>query len=161
MAEGPAAGKVQRIEVRVQVGKDRMAATDDPVFLGLRGPHGREFRLAPKRGHAMRKGHLDEYVLAGPDDPETNIEHADLNDPTAPPLDPDAITGVYLRKGREPIPNVRALGEMDDRLEVAEIEVRIVVAGQEEPRRYARGGPLWLGLVCGDRFDIPRADAGT
>ncbi len=159
MADDPAAGQVQRIEVRIQVGKDRMAATDDPVFLGLLGPEGREFRLAPRRGHALRRGHLDVYVLGGPEDPDTNVEHPDLNDPSVPPLAAEAITGCYLRKGSEPIPNVRALGEMDDRLEVAEIEVSVLVAGGAEALRFARSGPLWLGLVCGHRFEIPRVDA--
>ena len=52
------------------------------------------------------KGHAD-----------SNVCFPELNDPTSPPLDAGAISGVYLRKGLDPIPNVRAVGEMDDRLE--------------------------------------------
>ena len=160
MGDTSAATAIRRIEIRIQVGQDRLAATDDPIFLGLGGPCGREFRLHPAHGHGFRRGKEDHFVLAGPGDADTNVERPELNDPTSPPLDADGITAVYLRKGFEPIPNVRALGEMDDRLEVEQIEVRIVT-GEPEARRYARGGPLWLGLVCGHSFEIPRVDAGT
>ena len=39
-----------RIVVRIRVGSDRMAASDDPLFLGLEAPEGREFRLAAAHG---------------------------------------------------------------------------------------------------------------
>ncbi|HZO10058.1 MAG TPA: hypothetical protein VFC77_11795, partial [Myxococcota bacterium] len=70
-----------------------------------------------------------------------------------------AITGISVRKGLDPIPNVRALGELDDRLEIAEIAVEIGVRGEPRPLRFARSGPFWLGLVCGLQLGIPRIDA--
>jgi len=150
--------QVRRITVEVRVGKDRKAATDDPVFLGLRGAAGREFRLAPAKGSSLRRGHTDRFVLAGPDDATTNVEHPELNDPSRPGLDADQIERCYLRKGFEPIPNVRALGEMDDRLEVEQVTVEIEVEGEATPRRFRRAGPVWLGLVAGLSIEIPRAD---
>ena len=35
----------EKIVVRIRVGSDLMAASDDPLFLRLGGPAGREFRL--------------------------------------------------------------------------------------------------------------------
>ncbi len=130
--EGPAAGTSEQVEcirVRIRVGDDRMAASDDPLFLGLRGPAGREFRLAFAHGRGLRRGAEDVYVLGPAGAPGVNVAHPELNDPTRPPIVPSAITGAYLRKGQEPIPNVRGFGEMDDRLQVAEVEVE-VVAGE-------------------------------
>jgi hypothetical protein len=150
---------VVRIEVRVHVGKELMAATDDPVFLGLEGPDGREFRLAPAKGHVLRRGTESHFVLGSPDDAATNVTHPELNDPTRPAIDAEAIARVYLRKGVEPIPNVRGLGEMDDRLEVERVEVVVVAAGNAPALRFARSGPLWLGLLCGAQIEIPRSDA--
>jgi hypothetical protein len=150
---------VQRIAVRIRVGHDLMAATDDPIFLGLSGPAGREFRLKPARGRALRRGAEDRYVLGAPDDPETNVEHPAFNDPGQPPIDADDIASAYLRKGFEPVPNVRALAEMDDRLEIEHVEVEISAAGEPKPRRFARRGPIWLGLVAGLRLEIPPADS--
>jgi hypothetical protein len=151
---------VVRIEIRIAVGDSLMAASDDPLFLGLRGACGREFRLLPAQGVALRRASEDRFVLGAPDDPATNVAHPDLNDPTAPPLDADAVTGVYLRKGLEPIPNVRAFGEMDDRLEVVEAEVEIHSQGPPKPLRFTRRGPVWLGLVSGLCLEIPRSDEG-
>lgn len=152
---------VVRITIRIQVGEDRLAATDDPVFLGFHGRSGREFRLLLAKGRSLRRGHEDRYVLGAADDPETNIAHAELNDPTQPPLDAAAIDACYLRKGLDPIPNVRGVGELDDRLEVSEIEVEIHGEGIPKAARYARRGPLWLGLRSGLQFEIPRVDEGT
>lgn len=145
---------IQRIVVRVNVGTDRMAASDDPLFLELLGPGGREFRLQPEHGKALRRGASDEYVLAGQDDPATNVAHAALNDPKAPTLDATLIFGVCLRKGMEPIPNVRGFGEMDDRLQIFHARVELHVAGEAAPRVYEREGPVWLGLVCGQRLPL-------
>ncbi len=150
---------VRRIEVRIRVGQDLLAATDDPLYLGLRGRAGREFRLKPVKGRALRRGGEDRFVLGPPDDPETNVEHPALNDPTHPPLDADEVVSAYLRKGFEPVPNVRALGEMDDRVEVAEVEVELATEGEPKPRRFLRRGPFWLGLVSGLVLEIPPADA--
>ena len=61
---------------------------------------------------------------------------------------------------RGPIPNVRAIGEMDDRLELIEAEVEIQIEGRSEPLRHYRRGPVWLGLVCGMHFEIPLLDDG-
>jgi hypothetical protein len=152
---------VVRIEVRIRVGDSLMAASDDPLFLGIRGACGREFRLQPAHGTSLRRGSEDRFVLGAPDDPATNVAHPDLNDPTAPPLDAEAITGLYLRKGQEPIPNVRAFGEMDDRLEIVEAEIEVHGDRRPKPLRFTRGGPVWLGLVCGLFLEIPRADDGT
>lgn len=149
---------VQRIIVRVRVSQDLMAASDDPLFFGLRGACGREFRLQPARGRALRRGSEDCFVLGAPDDPETNVEHAEFNDPTNPALDAEEITGAYLLKGFEPIPNVRALGEMDDRLGLDHVEVEVSAEGESGPRRFARKGPIWLGLVSGLLLEIPPAD---
>lgn len=145
---------IRRIVVRVLVGTDRMAGTDDPLFLELIGPGGREFRLAPTKGKAFRRGSHDEFVLAGPDDPGTNVAHPELNDPTAPPLDATLITGACLRKGTEPIPNVRGFGEMDDRIQLLEAAVDLHIEGEPEVRHFERLGPVWLGLVCGQRLNL-------
>lgn len=150
---------IRRIVVRVQIGEHLLAASDDPLFLGLRGSSGREFRLALAHGKSLRRGTEDRFVLGAPDDPETNVNHAELNDPTTPPLDHAQITSAFLRKGFDPIPNVRAVAEMDDRLELAEAEVEISIEGQAAPVRYFRRGPIWLGLVSGLRFEMPRVDA--
>ena len=147
---------IVRIRVRLKVGDSLMAATDDPVYLEICGDTGREFRLLPTQGNPLRRGQQDEYVLGPPQDPETNVAHPELNDPTAPPLDAATISAVCLRKGFEPIPNVRAFGEMDDRLELAEIEVKVHTADRAEPILFARRGPLWLGLVCGLKIEIGR-----
>jgi hypothetical protein len=149
---------VVRIEVRIQVGSNLMSGTDDPLFLGLRGEEGREFRLKLTRGGSLRRGREVDFVLGAPNDPATNVDLPELNDPTRPTLDANAISRVYLRKGLEPIPNVRGLGEMDDRLELEEVTVEISVAGESKPRRFARRGPIWLGLVCGLFLEIPSID---
>lgn len=156
----PAPGCIVRIGVRIQVGSHLMAASDDPLFLGLRGPAGREFRLLLAAGRSLRRGSEDHFVVGAPDDPDTNLEHPELNDPTAPPLRAEDVAGVYLRKGFEPIPNVRGRGEMDDRVEVALAEVEIEVQGRPKALRFARRGPLWLGLAAGLELEIPRADTG-
>lgn len=148
---------IQRIRVHLHVGSDRLAATDDPVFLGLRGPTGREFRLALARGKALRRKGDERYVFGPKDDRETNVAHASLNDPTTPALDGNAVEGVYLRKRQEAIPNVRGLGEMDDRLQLESAEVRIECADGE--RVYRREGPIWLGLNCGLTLDLAPVDA--
>lgn len=151
---------IQRIVVRIHVGAHLLSASDDPVFLSLRGPSGREFRLLLKRGKTLRRGAKDEFVLGAPDDPETNVAHAELNDPTSPPLDAAQITSIFLRKGFDPIPNVRGVAEMDDRLELIEAEVEIHVEGRPRPLRHHRQGSLWLGSLCGLRFEIPLVDDG-
>jgi len=153
--------RVSKIRVRVQVGDSLLAASDDPLFLGLRGDDAREFRLLTLDGDALRRGGEDLFILGGPDDPETNIAHPELNDPGRPPLDAARITSVYVRKGFEPIPNVRALGEMDDRLEIAWAEVEIDAENEPKAALFLRHGPIWLGLVAGLHFEIPRALENT
>jgi hypothetical protein len=153
------ANPVSRIVVNVEIGGDRLAASDDPVFVGLRGHSGREFRLAPKSGRAWRRGASETYVLAPASGSENTVLHPELNDPTAPPIDANQVVGVYLRKGLEPIPNVRGHGEMDDRLEVERIEVEIHSEGLAEPLRFARTDTFWLGLVCGLVMEIPPTEA--
>lgn len=150
--------RIRRIEVAVRVGTDRMAASDDPLFLELLGPQGREFRLALAKGKQLRRGAEDRYVLGGADDPDTNVAFPELNDPAAPTVDPGQIFAVALRKGMEPIPNVRGLGEMDDRVQLLAVEVLLHVAGESKPRRFSREGPIWLGLICGQRISIPRTE---
>lgn len=152
------ADHIRRIVVHLQVGSDRMAGTDDPVFLGLRGPDGREFRLALGRGKAFRRKGEERYVIGAPGDGETNVASPELNDPTSPPLDVERITGVYLHKRQEPIPNVRGFGEMDDRLQLDAIDVELV--GEISARRFHRKGPLWLGLACGLSCELAPADGG-
>lgn len=153
--------RVVKIRVRVQVGANLLSASDDPFFLGLRGEDGREFRLDLQDGHALRRGSEDLFVLAGPDDPETNVAHPELNDPSRPPIDATRITNVYLRKGSEPIPNVRALGEMDDRLEIDWAEVEVDAEDEPKAALFVRHGPIWLGLVSGLHFEIPRTVEGA
>jgi hypothetical protein len=136
------------------VGASLLAASDDPLFLGLRGGCGREFRLALARGRSLRRGSEDHFVLGSPDDPATNVATPELNDPTSPPLAAESLQGLYLRKGFDPIPNARGLGEMDDRLEIHEVAVELHVQGRPKPLRYARHGPIWLGLVCGHCFEL-------
>ena len=151
---------ITRITVRLKTGESRMSGSDDPLYLGLQGASGREFRLSLAHGRALRRGHEDLFVLGPPDHPETNVDHPELNDPTVPPLDAAQITGVYLRKGFEPIPNVRAMGEMDDRLEVDWVEVEIDAENEPKAALFQRHGPLWLGLVSGCHIEIPRALEG-
>jgi hypothetical protein len=147
---------VTRIEVRLQIGESLLAASDDPLFLGLRGPDGREFRLELAKGRSLRRGAEDHYVLASPQDAAANVKHAELNDPTVPPVCADALEGVYLRKGTDPIPNVRAVGELDDRLEILDASVEVHAEGRAAPLRFERRGPIWLGLAAGLRFDLAR-----
>jgi hypothetical protein len=162
MSAEPVGGHpVTRIAVRLLVGTNLLSASDDPVFLGIRGPCGREFRLARVRGPILRRGQEDYFVFGAAGEANTNVAFPELNDPTSPPIDAAAIEGVYLRKGLDPIPNVRALGELDDRIEVVEVEVEIFAHGEAKPLRFARSGPIWLGLVCGLHFEIPRTDAGS
>jgi hypothetical protein len=99
-------------------------------------------------------------VLAAPGAADVNVARPELNDPSVPELDAGRIRGVYLRKGQDPIPNVRGHGEMDDRLEIAAVTVEIHADGLEAPRRFRREGPIWLGLVCGTVVEIAGADAG-
>ena len=134
-----------------------MSGSDDPVFLRLTGPAGRDFRLDHAKGKNLRRGAEDVYVLGAKEDPETNVSHPDFNDPTRPPLRAGAIEGVTLLKAMEPIPNVRGVGELDDRLELEEIEVEIHAGGGAEPARYQRQGPIWLGLLAGFSLELERA----
>ena len=150
MAEDSATrDRVGRIQVRIQVGPNLMSGTDDPLFLGLRGEAGREFRLKLAGGGSLRRGQEARFVLGAPNDPATNVEPPELNDPTHPPLDPDAISGVYLRKGLEPIPNVRGFGEMDDRVEVEAVAVEISAVNEAKLLRFERRGPWSAPAVAG------------
>jgi len=152
---------VTQIGVRVLVGSNLLSASDDPLFLGVRGPEGREFRLAFARGPFLRRGHEDSFVLGAADDPDTNVASAELNDPTSPALDARGIEGVYLRKGLAPIPNVRGLGELDDRIEIVEVGIDIYAQGETKPLRFQRSGPIWLGLACGLCLEVPRIDPSS
>jgi hypothetical protein len=151
---------VERIEVRVEVGTDRMAASDDPLFLRLGGPGGRDFRLDLAKGRTLRRGSEDVYVLGAPGAAETNVAHPELNDPTAPALHLGDISDVQLVKGLEPLPNVRGVGEMDDRLLVERVSVRIEGDGGQSAH-FARRGPIWLGLLCGLQLELPRLEKAT
>lgn len=150
------ADTIQRIVVDLHVGSDRMAATDDPVFLGLRGPAGREFRLGLAKGKSLRRQGEERYVFGSPGDGETNVANPELNDPTTPSLDAGHVSGLYVRKRQEPIPNVRGFGELDDRLQLDRVSVEIV--STNGTRRYGRQGPVWLGLACGLSFDLAPTD---
>jgi len=152
---------VTQIGVRVLVGSNLLSASDDPLFLGLRGPEGREFRLAFARGPFLRRGQEDLFILGAADDPDSNVASPELNDPTSPAIDARGIESVYLRKGLSPIPNVRAMGELDDRIEIVEVGVEIHALGQAKPMRFERSGPIWLGLVCGLQVEVSRVDPPT
>lgn len=156
MSEPAAGSQVTRIDVHVQVGDSLLAASDDPFFLGLRGEAGREFRLLLAHGKSLRRKSHDHYVLVRAGHPDSNVKFPELNDPTTPPLVIDAIRGVYLRKGLDPIPNVRAVGEMDDRLEI--VEATVEIHGNGSARRFQRAGPFWLGLNAGLVIDLARLD---
>ena len=159
MSQDPGARRpVTQIGVRVLVGNNLLSASDDPLFLGVRGRDGREFRLAFHRGPFLRRGHEDSFVLGAADDPDTNVASPELNDPTSPAIDAASIESVYIRKGLSPIPNVRALGELDDRIEILEVGVEIHALGQGKPLRFERSGPIWLGLVCGLQVEVARVD---
>lgn len=159
--ERPIRSQVSRIEIRLQIGQSLLAASDDPLFLGISGPCGREFRLELARGRSLRRGAEDHYVLGSGRDAATNVKHPELNDPSAPPLDAESIDGVYLRKGTDPIPNVRAVGELDDRLEVLSVAVDLHTGDGRDPIRYGRRGPIWLGLAAGLRFDLARLSGAS
>jgi hypothetical protein len=58
----------------------------------------------------------------------------------------------------EPIPNVRGIGEMDDRIEITEATVEIESEGATKAIRFERKGPIWLGLVSGIRFEMPKCE---
>lgn len=152
------AQKVLGIRVRLQVGSSLMAASDDPLFLGLRGRCGREFRLLLAHGRSLRRGQEDVYILGAPGGEKSNVAHPEFNDPASSTIDAASITGAYLRKGLEPIPNVRAMGEMDDRLELLEAEVAIDAEGRPGTLVFARFEPIWLGLICGLSVEIPAAE---
>jgi hypothetical protein len=47
---------------------------------------------------------------------------------------------------------------MDDRIEITEAEVEIESEGAVKAIRFSRSGPIWLGLVCGVRFELPRCE---
>ena len=147
---------VRFIEVRLRIGDSLLAASEDPLFLGVTGPGGREFRLLLAHGKSLRRKAEDRYVLGPSGNGDTNVEHPELNDPTLPALDADDVTGAYLRKGLDPIPNVRAVGELDDRLELVEVEVTIHCEGTA--LRYFRAGPIWLGLVTGMQIELARIE---
>jgi hypothetical protein len=155
-AQATSAHPVLRLTLRLKIGESLMAGTDDPLFLGLRGGDGREFRVRFARGASLRRGAEETFCLGPPDDPETNVAHPAFNDPTHPPIDVARIESAYLRKGFEPIPNVRGVGEMDDRLEVIEAELSISAGGLAKPLRFLRRGPIWLGLVSGLSLELPR-----
>ena len=55
------------------------------------------------------------------------------------------------------VPNVRAFGEMDDRLELSRVEVEVQTDDGTAPLRFERNGPLWLGLICGLSVRIERS----
>jgi hypothetical protein len=128
--------------LRIRIGESLMAGTDDPLFLGLRGADGREFRVRFARGHSLRRGAEDVYGLGPPDDADTNIANPAFNDPSNPAID------------------AAGMGEMDDRLEVLEVELSVHAAGRPKPLRFLRRGPIWLGLVSGLRLDLPRVEEG-
>lgn len=152
----PAPGSISHIQVRLQVGHDRMAGTDDPLFLRLHGPAGREFRLAGADGYTIKRDDEHVYVLGAPDHPETNVAHPELNDPTIPALAISEVLGVSLVKGMEPIPNVRGIGELDDRVEIESVEVEIHCGPDEAIHRYSRQGPIWLGLASGFTVELAK-----
>jgi hypothetical protein len=159
-AHATPAQPIRRMSLRIQIGESLMAGSDDPLFLGIHGVDGREFRVRFARGASLRRGAEDLYGFGPPDDADTNVANPAFNDPTTPPIDAGGIQSVYLRKGFEPIPNVRGMGEMDDRLEVIEVELSVLAGGRPKPIRFLRRGPLWLGLVAGLRLDLPRIDEG-
>ena len=149
MTQDTAENPIQKIVIKITVGSHRMSATDDPLFLHLHGPSGREFRLLLAHGQSLRKGSTDEYILGPADGGESNVEHPELNDPTAPAIDNRGVKRVSIRKGLDPIPNVRGIAELDDRVEIQMARVEIYATDGGPPACYERNGPFWLGLSCG------------
>ncbi len=135
-----------------------MAGSDDPLFLRLAGPDGRDFRLTLAKGRTLRRGDENVFALGGP---EANVDHAELNDPTAPQLYAQGIERVELFKSMAPIPNVRGLAELDDRLQIDAAQVELHCEGLSEPRHFAREGPFWLGLVCGFGIELAAIPPST
>ena len=135
-----------------------MAATDDPLFLRLSGPSGREFRLMLAKSRTLRRGEENVFVLGGS---EANIEHADLNDPGAPQIHGSGIERVEIFKSMAPIPNVRGVAELDDRVQLDRAEVELHSPDFSSPRRFERQGPFWLGLVCGFCIELATVDRGA
>ena len=43
-------------------------------------------------------------------------------------------------------------------LEITEAEVEIESEGATKAMRFQRTGPIWLGLVAGVRFELPRCE---
>ena len=154
MPDAQPAQPIVKIVVEIEVGSHRMSATDDPLFLHLEGPCGREFRLGLQKATSLRKGASDAFVLGAPDDSETNVENPELNDPRTPALDLGGIHRVALRKGLDPIPNVRGIAELDDRLEITHARVAFHLDGSPQPVLYEREGPIWLGLISGLCVDL-------
>lgn len=135
-----------------------MGGTDDPVYLRLAGPAGREFRLKLARGRSFQRGKVSSLVLGDTEDSETNVAHPELNDPGRPALTLAEVERVLLVKGMEPIPNVRGVGELDDRLLIDSAEVSIEPTDGGEPLVFRREGPFWLGLVSGMSLELARFD---
>ena len=109
-------------------------------------------------GTALDRGHWCTRLPSGGGAPLSEAGHPEFNDPTAPPIDAASVTGVYLRKGFDPIPNVRGVSEMDDRIEISEAEVEIESESAAKAIRFQRTGPIWLGLVAGVRFELQRGE---
>ena len=82
--QGASSHPIQAIVVRIQLGRDRKSGTDDPVFLRLTGPCGRDFRLLLAKGRTLHRSEENIFRLGVP---EANIDHPDLNDPL-PPVQP-------------------------------------------------------------------------
>lgn len=150
---------LRQIVVHVNVGSELMAGTDDPVFLRLGGPAGREFRLKRAKGRSFHRGEPMDLVLGDPKARDTNVAHPELNDPSSPGIPLEAVTSVALVKGLEPIPNVRGVGELDDRLLIELAKVTLHAEGEAAPVVFRREGPIWLGLVSGLFVELARAEA--
>lgn len=88
------------------------------------------------------------------------MAHAEFNDPSEPAIDLDAISEVCIRKGLEPIPNVRGVAELDDRLQIMFAEVELMSADGTS-RSFQREGPIWLGLMSGLWMQLVPADGGA
>jgi len=50
---------------------------------------------------------------------------------------------------------------MDDRLELAQVDIEIHSGDGAAPLRFSRSGPIWLGLTCGLSVRIGRSAAET
>jgi hypothetical protein len=149
---------ISGITVELQVGPDSVAASPDPLFLGLYGPGGgREFRLdAPTFEEFNQAGKSVRLQLGTGCCPKPNDRQVSWssqghgNDPSIYGIDLDGVEFVYLRKQLlegKPQDNILVLQWVDVRL-----------CDGSEIRRFGSSGRLWFGLETGGTHWLAETD---